>query len=164
MRRILGHIVVMCYLSVVASALLFTLQRITLPIPRTLLLFSYATMAPYQGYTRENDELIAEGRLEGGSIIPINLKPYYPLGHGWESVRMRLRSFRVSDDDDPGGREALRVKYRELAFLLLERERIRGRSFQSVRLLWEEWPLSPRGYTSLRFPPFTEVTEITQVP
>ena len=164
MKRVALHLLVVSYLVVTLAALLFTLQRVVLPVPQQFLLFSYSMMAPFQGYSRENDELKAEGKLSDGRWVPIDLGRYYPLHHGWESVRMRLRSFRVSDDDDPRGVEALRAKYEELALLLLERERRHGRMWRSIRLVFEEWPLSTLSYEALRLPPFVEAERIIQIP
>jgi hypothetical protein len=132
-------------------------------LPQDLVVFVYSTMAPYQGYNRDNDELRAQGQLPDGSWETIDVRRYYPLGHGWESLRMRLRSFRTKEFDDPSEVPGLLARYEDLGRLLLAAERRRGMPYESVRLTWESWPLSPLGYDALRLPAFVTTEEITSV-
>jgi len=167
LRTIARSVVVLGFLIWVTSGVLFTLTHTWLPLrfplPSRLLHFSYATMAPFQGYVTTNAELIAEGRQEEGAWEPIDLARYVPLSPGIRNVWMHLRSFKRMENDDRQ-QEHMRARYRTLALLLRDREQQSGRDYRSVRLSWQEWPASPAGYRFLQHNPFAETKLITTVP
>ncbi|MDO8648737.1 MAG: hypothetical protein Q7R81_03045 [Candidatus Peregrinibacteria bacterium] len=163
--RVLQHAVVVSALLIVSSGFLFTMTAWHLPlIPLSLIHFSYATMAPYQGYSTTNDTLIARGILEDGTTEEIDLSRYYPQSLGWNTIRMHMRTFKTVEGDRPGELPALREKYRELGMLLLDREHARGKQYNTIELLWHEWPSSPAGYYALHLPPYTEEEFIVRIP
>jgi hypothetical protein len=159
LRRAVQHAVVVSYLVVTAAAFVYTMTRVR-PVPYPLwplVQMSYGMMAPYQGDTEINEDLIAEGKRPDGKWERIHLDPYFPVGFGEKNVRKFLRSFKAQ------GTEVHRRKYTEFAWKLLERERRRGRPCEAVRLLWQEWERSPAGFHFLQHEPFVSTQFITQV-
>jgi len=156
--RVFQHCIILGYLTVTASGLLYTLSRASLPIPTALTDVSFKMVAPYHGYSPLNMDLIAEGTRGDGTTETINLDPYFPFVYGEKQQRKRLRSFRVQGPEIHG------EKYKELARQLLEKERMRGHAYESMRLSWHQWPASPEGFEALHLPEYTEVFPITEVP
>lgn len=151
--------VILAYLCVTAFAFLYTMIRVRPPAMLwPMVRFSYGMMAPYQGDTETNEDLVLEGQLPDGRWEIIALESYFPFGFGEANVRTYLRSFKAR------GRDILRAKYAELGWQILMRERDHGRMYTTVRLLWQEWPRSPAGFGFLRRAPFVETFVITQVP
>lgn len=134
--RISRHIVIIGFLVVTCAAFLLTVFRIWLPLPRTLLLFSYGMMAPYQGYERMNADLRAEGQDQEGVWQPIDLSPYFPVIRGEEHIRKYYMIFGY--------------KHPAFAKKLLMVERQKGNDITAVRLYWDQWQPSPLGYEALR--------------
>ena len=132
--------------------------RIELPfIPNRVLHFFYGMMAPYQGYTTDNFDLLAEGK-KGERWERINLDPYYPMILGNQVMFRRLRSFHAESE------EVSRKKYTELAERLLKYEKERGQAFERIRLTWQAWPMSIRGWDALRREPLIKNYPLTEVP
>ena len=155
-RTILLQSVLLFYLAVTIAGFLFTMLRVRLPLPWILIRWSYNMMAPYQGDTDINEEMVAEG-LRNGRWEFIDLNPYFPVGAGEKNVRMYLRSFRSSEDERAVG------AYADFAFALLERERAKGNQWEEIRLSWEEWPRSVLGFSALRRAPDLIRTQIVTV-
>lgn len=135
----------------------------SLPLLQKISHFSYATMAPFQVFDRENAEIIADGLQRDGSWVSISLKQYLPLPQGERYAWTALWSIAVQKSDvqdDPGRMPG----YRRMAELLLQQERKRGNPLTAVRLVVETWPISSEGYLALRHPPFLQRTLIVQVP
>jgi hypothetical protein len=140
-------------------AFTFTMVRVQIPfIPWPLLRFHYGMMAPYQGYSMTNADLLAEGKRSDGSWERIDLAPYYPTIRGTQIMYRRLRSYFAL------GNAAHTDAYRKLALLLLEREQRKGRTYEAIRLTWQQWPVSPLGFEAMRTEELTENVFITQVP
>lgn len=157
LKQWLLQTILLCYLTITGSALLYTLFHIRTPVPWTLTRFSYTMMAPYQGDTEINEDLVAFGEYADGSTAIIDLDRYIPGGKGERNVRKYLRSFRRTEDD-------LQVrKYTEFAQLLLERERKKDPHIRAITLNWHVWPRSPHGFDALRQPPHLKATFITRV-
>ncbi|MEK7591551.1 MAG: hypothetical protein AAB489_05105 [Patescibacteria group bacterium] len=155
-RLLLLQAILLFYLAITIAGFLFTMLRIRLPLPWVLVRFSYNMMAPYQGDTDINEEMVAEG-LRNSFWEPIDLNPYFPVGAGEKNVRMYLRSFRSTEDQRAVG------AYTDFAVALLERERANGHQWKEVRLTWEEWPRSPLGFSALRKMPDLIRTPIVTV-
>lgn len=183
-KKFLQHAFVLIYLTITLSAFLFTMtKKEVFPfIPWRVTRYAYGMMAPYQGYSEYNVDLLAEGkRNEPGLVLRlrpasqgsaqddmgsnetwevIDLDPYYPMMHRGSAIMYkRLRSFLVDGED------IHKQKYDELASLILKQERARGRAYEAVRLTWEEWPRSPEGFDAMRREEnITEyfITEITE--
>lgn len=165
LKRVLQHTAILSYLTITGAGFLYTMLRLRVPLLWPFAYFSYSAMAPYQGYTTLNDELIAEGLREDGVWERIDPYPYLaPLRQGGRHIRLHLRGFLIFDADDATNRARLREKYTDLAWLLLDHEQRQGRSYNTIRLLWQEWPISPAGYDALQHDPFTDTELITQVP
>jgi len=94
----------------------------------------YAMMAPFQSYTTTNAELVAEG-LRSGRWERIDLTQYLPHSRGEIAIRTRMSSF---NDKSP--------VYLEMAKKLQSMESANGRTYSSVRLVWEKWPKSQYGF------------------
>lgn len=137
------------YLSFTANALVYTvIHRSLLPTP--VIRYFYGMMAPYQGYSTYNVELVAEGKKADGSWDTIDLLPYFPGSTGERTFREFLLSHRVR------GQEVTQRGYERMAEQLREKESKHGRPYAAVRLIFEMWPVSPDGYESFRLPAFTE--------
>jgi len=91
-------------------------------------------MAPFQSYTTTNAELVAEG-LRSGRWERIDLTQYLPHSRGEIAIRTRMSSF---NDKSP--------VYLEMAKKLQSMESANGRTYSSVRLVWEKWPKSQYGF------------------
>ncbi len=157
--RAVRQTVVLAYLCVTALAFLYTMVRVRPPAMLwPVVRFSYGRMAPYQGDTETNEDLVLEGQLPDGRWEVIALEPYFPFGFGEANVRVYLRSFKAR------GHDVLRAKYAELGLQILAREHEQGRTYTTLRLLWQEWPRSPAGFDFLRRVPFVETSVIAQVP
>ena len=149
--------ILLFYLTVTGAALLYTLFHIHTPVPWALVRFSYTMMAPYQGDTEINEDLVAFGEYADRSTKIIDLDRYIPGGKGERNVRKYLRSFRRTEDD-------LQVqKYTDFAEQLFARERKKDPNLTSVTLNWHAWPRSPQGFDALRTPPHLVATFITRV-
>ena len=157
-RAILLNSILLAYLAITLAGFLFTMFRVRLPLPWILIRWSYNMMAPYQGDTDFNEELVAEGLAANDVWARIDLSPYLPFGDGERNVRMYLRSFRKSEDELALG------AYQELAKQLFAREKDQGKAWMAVRLTWEEWPRSPEGFDALRKEPHLVRTFIVTYP
>ena len=160
LRHAFVSVLVVTYLAITAEALLYTLFRVR-AWPWPLVRWSYGMMAPYQGDTDFNDDLLAEGKRADGTWQKIDLDPYFPVGHGEKNVRKHLRTFKPAEGVDPAGYHAA---FSVFGKQLLERERLRGREYRAVRLTWQQWPRSPLGYEARKNPPDLLERVITEVP
>jgi hypothetical protein len=143
-KRLLQHTFLLFFLSLTAIALHYTIVRVDVPfIPWPILRFHHGLMAPYQGHTIYNQDLLAEGKIDG-IWEAINLDPYYPMILGNRIMTRRLRRFEWE------GETLWKEKHQELAHLLLGHEQRNGKGYQSVRLTWQEWPRSPEGWDAMR--------------
>lgn len=104
------------------------------------MLFSYAMMAPYQGYERLNAGLSAEGQITEGEWQPINLDPYFPVIRGESHMRQFFMIYEGS------GTTLEQQMATRTAEKLLQLERDRGHSYTAIRLWWNQWEPSPAGY------------------
>lgn len=96
-------------------------------------------MAPFQGYTTQNYELVAEGRPRGGVWTEINLQQYIPTGRG----EFSYRGFSLEFTQEKRGTANL---YDIFATKLQAAEARQGRAYSDIRLLRRRWPVSPAGY------------------
>ncbi len=157
-KYVLQQLVVAGYVAVTIAGFSYTMLRYWIPtVPRTLAVFSYGMMAPYQSYRTYNEELVAEGRASG-NWERIDLRAYMPFIRGERLHRGYLVGFHGK------GQEYLSQKYREFARQVMRLESAHGRQWQSVRLRLEKWPVSPAGFEYLRQPEFIEITSLVQVP
>jgi hypothetical protein len=157
-RRLITNIFLIPYLLLTAYAFFFTMVRIELPaIPHRVLFFFYGMMAPYQGYTTYNFDLLAEGKKVDGVWERIDLDPYYPMILGHRVMFRRLRSFHAA------GEALSKQKYTELAMLLQKHEAEKGRTYESIRLMWQTWPMSTDGWDALRREPFVTNYPLTEI-
>jgi hypothetical protein len=119
--------------------------------------WSYGMMAPYQGDTDWNGDVLAEGQLPDGTWHVVSLDPYLPYGSGEKNVRKFLRTYQKL------GPLGHREKFTQWALLLLGHERAQGRNYQAIRFTFEKWPRSTGGFEFLRRSPFVEKQYITEV-
>jgi hypothetical protein len=158
LQRALQHLLIIAYLAVTFAGLTYTLLRVRLPLPWTLVRYSYGMMGPFESYNSKNPELVAEGLTREQTWEPIDLGTYFPTLRGERSARMHLLSYHFERDWD-----VRMAAYTSWALQVLKHEQEEGREIVSVRLFWEEWPVSPAGYEALRTPVFAERQFITQV-
>lgn len=151
MKKLVRHAVVCMYLLMTGWAFLYTLARIDPPIGRNLMIFSYAMMAPFQGYVTGMAELAAEGVHPDGTREEIDLGPYYPTTYGERLTRGYMNTYRVFH-----GTHELLMAYQRIAQLLADRERANGKDYALAVPFWYGWPMSPDGLFALRKPPFLE--------
>ncbi|OGJ60701.1 hypothetical protein A3C37_00710 [Candidatus Peribacteria bacterium RIFCSPHIGHO2_02_FULL_53_20] len=148
LRRTLVSFGIGLYLFVTANALVYTVFRKSL-LPTPVLRYFYGMMAPYQGYSTYNFELVAGGKTEEGAWEMIDLLPYFPGSTGERTFREFLLSRRAQ------GEEETRKGYEQLAGQLRRTEAEHGRSYTEIRLSFDTWPMARDGYEALRLPAFT---------
>jgi len=143
---ILQRLLLIYFLLMTTYAFAFTMTKVEwFPfIPWKVLRYHYGMMAPYQGYSTTNADLLAEGKKSDDTWEEIDLAPYYPMHRGSAIMYRRLRSFY------PESKELHQKKYEELAALLKKHEGGRGRAYEAVRLTWIEWPTSIEGFTAMK--------------
>lgn len=157
-RRVLAHGFVFFYCFVTFLAFMFTMFRWK-PLGFTFIFPAYGMMAPYQGYAREHRELVADGRMQDGTVERISMRPYYPGRQGEGVVRQQMRMIEWFM-----GREAFLNAYRTLATRIQHLEAEEGRVFVSIQLSWEVWPVSLEGYEHFRHAPFTRLVPVVAIP
>jgi hypothetical protein len=158
MPRFIKNILLLSYGWVTLLAFILTMTKVSVPLaPRRLVLWSYGMMAPYQGDTDWNGELVLYGKLPDGTVHQLALEEYLPYGFGELNVRQFLRVYQVR------GELAHKEQFTKLGLQLLEHERAQGRPYQLLTLAMHRWERSPAGYYYLHTPLFTEVQPLTQV-
>ena len=105
-----------------------------------------------------NEDLLAEGQTEDEKWERIDLDPYYPMIRGNQMMYRRMRMFAWHGDN------LLHTKYAELALLLQQQEAKQGRNYSRVRLHWQKWPKSSKGFEAMRKDDLIENEFLTQVP
>lgn len=146
------------YIIILLSGFLYTLFRIHTPlVPWVFTRWSYMLMAPYQGYSTENEDIIAQGQLPDGTWETIDLSRYFPYIVGETNVRLHMRSFRYLDDPN-----LFREKFAVTAKKLLALE-AKENPYIMLRLSAVRWPASVAGYTFNRQEPFWGKGVITEV-
>jgi len=141
LKKILQWVILLAFLAFSTGGFYYTMTREYPPfIHWRLSRFSYGMIAPWQTYTVNNTELIAEGKLSDGSWERIDLKRYFPYQIGERNIRETIRTL--------GGNRT--EEYRHMASEIQERENERGKTYSNIRLSWEKWPKSPLGYEALR--------------
>ena len=143
-RHLLLHSLLLSYVVLLIAALGYTIFRWEL-LPKELVLPVYATMAPYQGYTTVNTELVVEGQTDEGVWQQIDIHSYVPSGRG----EFSYRGFMLKET---ATMEQRNDRYDIFARHVQRLEKERGREWQSVRLILREWPKSPHGYHVLNTP------------
>jgi hypothetical protein len=162
--RIIQRLILAAYLTVTLSAFLYTMTRWS-PLPWSVIALSYGMMAPYQGVPPENARLVAEQRRAGGDWEDLDLGPYYPMQHGETIIRQHIPFLRWrTATGAPQDMENLRLAYEQLAWQILAREQQRDPSLVAVRLWWDRWPLSERGFEVRHTPEETLHSHIVTVP
>ncbi len=157
LRRFLQHAVILFFIAFQVSGFMLTMFRVWMPFPRSLTLFSYGMMAPYQAYDRYNYDFVAEGLTVDGTWEPISLQPYFRVILGEAVVRKFKLIFTHPD------REHARANALLISSKLLQLERGRGHSIKAIRLSWQQWPQSPQGMDTLRQSPHLESTLLATV-
>ena len=156
-RRFLRQAIVLAYLAVTASALLFTMTRIVFPFPFIVIFWSYGMMAPYQSDTAFNSEIIYEGVLPEGETCRVNIIPYMPYAMPVRDARESLHIYEFL------GGAGLRAMFTAFGQQVLDRERKHGAKWTAIRIYRETWPRSPAGYGFLHTPVFTTRILLTTV-
>lgn len=145
-QKLFLHSAILSYLLLLGSGLTFTLFRYSV-LPMNMVQPFYGTMAPFQGYTTENYELVAEGRPAGGIWQEINLQQYIPAGRG----EFSYRGYNLEYEAGLQGEINL---YELYAKKVQAAETRNGRTYDEVRLIRRRWPTSPAGYHYLNRPEF----------
>ncbi len=148
--RIFRQALLLAYIFLTFCALCYTLFRAQIPgVQWPFVTHFYAMMAPFQNYTTHNVELVAEGY--NGTWERIDLTQYMPHSRGEIAIRSRMSSF--------NDKTAI---YTTMAQKLLEKEMERGRTYSTVRILWEKWPKSQYGFYDGHTEEDTQRTMVTQ--
>ena len=66
---------------------------------------------------------------------------YFPFSRGELSKRFWTMSFTANAQE----------MFRRVAEAILRHERNRGKPYEALRIVWEEWPSSAESYDTLRF-------------
>lgn len=145
LRKIIVQAGIVTYLVLTLCALLFTLFRFT-PLPISVVGYFYGMMAPYQGFSPYNADLIAEGKTADGGWEQIDLEYYFPVSTGERTYRLYMQTARNR------GPEVAAAAYEELRRLIQEKEATRGNVYDEILLTFEVWPASAEGFDALRTP------------
>lgn len=156
-KRVLCHLAILGYLLFTFAGFTLTMTKLLIPLPYFFVQWSYGMMAPYQGDTPWNGDLVVEGQLPDGTTQIVSLDPYMPYLFGEANARRFLRIYR------PLGWEVQRWKFTEFGLMLLDRERAAGRPYTVLHLYFDRWPRSNGGFEFLHQPLFTEREFITDV-
>lgn len=159
LRTYLTHVLIVTYLVLTACAMLYTLFRVETPVPWFFVRYFYGMMAPYQGVTPLHQELIAEGKFLNGEWEKIPLEEAMPFLRAERNIRSTLVSYRVLY-----GTDTIETYYNEFARELMEFANRHGKDYETVRLQFEQWELSPEGPFERRIPGETTVIPITEYP
>lgn len=139
---------ILLYLFFTFCAFTYTLFRWP-ALPGHAERFFFGMMGPYQGYSLQNVEMVAEGKNAHGTWETIDLQPYFPGSRGERGFRSFLLDFRTSE-------EATTLAYRRFERLIQEYESAHGRSYIGVSVSFDAWPASPEGWYAQRKPPFVK--------
>ncbi len=139
---------ILAYLFLTFCAWTYTLFRWS-PLPWHAERFFFGMMAPYQGYSLQNVEMVAEGKRANGTWERIDVQSYFPGSRGERNFRSFLLDFRTSD-------EAAKIAYKKFAGLVRTHESIHGKLYDEVRITFDAWPVSPEGWYAMRKPPFVQ--------
>jgi hypothetical protein len=141
LRRALFDSLLVTYLLLTAWAFFVTMTHIfpTGPL-RPFVIFSYGMMAPYQGASDINTELVLVTMTEEGITERHSIDRYFPGLHGERNSRQLLEQFADRS------LESLQPHYIIFLEQFLELARNDGRNYKSVRLYSESWKHDERGY------------------
>ena len=152
LKRCVQHTIIITYLMITFLAFVLTMTHTYVPVVSTVLrpviAYSYGMMAPYQGYERLNEALMAEGLGADGTWRSISLDPYFPVLRGERKIREYYLIYGDGKNPDIVTEHATRV-----AKTLLQLEHERGSEFTAVRLSWDQWQPSPLGFEALHHEP-----------
>lgn len=154
--RLLQHAVAVSYLVLLSFGMTYAVWRYE-PVPlRSLTLFLYGMLAPYQGYNRMNEAFLVEGRM-GDEWREIELAPYFPVLEGERNMRERRLYLNV------GKHPSVEALHRRIALRIRELEAERGNRYDAVRLTWIEWEPSPESFRANAAVP-TRAAPVVTVP
>lgn len=156
-KKIASHLLIVVYLVITASGALYSFTRYAVPfIPFRVMWFSYGMMAPYRGLDDHASSMSVEGRRAGELEWEVfSIDQYeWPFMRAEKIVRWSSMPFATMSD------EMNRLRYKSAAEKILEYHD----QYESVRLVWEQWPLSYEGYETHRREPFVHRKILIQVP
>ncbi|MEQ1849451.1 MAG: hypothetical protein ABL890_02580 [Candidatus Peribacteraceae bacterium] len=139
--RTLTDTLIVTYLLITGWAFFVTMTHI-FPIGplRPIVIFSYGMMAPYQGSSAVNTELVVRATTPEGTTVLASIDHYFPGLHGERNSRQLLEQFA---DRSPEKLEPYFDRFLE-QFLALEAGQ--GRLYSSATLFSEVWLRDPAGY------------------
>ncbi len=143
-EQIFLNIVISLYLVITAGGMYQTVTHIQSPIFPTLSQFSYGMLAPYQGDSDINAEVVLIAEEEGGATRILPVGRFFQGELGERTVRSLLEQ--LKDRDVP----ALREIYEPMLVQILQHERDKGHAYLSLSIYQEAWPKSVDGYEALR--------------
>ena len=150
--RIVGHIVLLCYLYITTCAFLFTVIRtpIFLTFPKRPILYSYGMIAPYQSAVAPHGQTVVECSGADGIWRIIDIGPFYPEMFGERNAREYFALFSYS-----GTEEDNRTQRMFYAHVLQRLFAERSIPCAHIRLSWDKWPTMTGAFDVLHLPAFT---------
>lgn len=149
--------IVIGFLLMTFSGFVYTVSRAKLPIPWIFTNWSYHMMGPFQGYDRENYDMLIEVQAKDGTWRKIENETLLDLPRQKRTAVLTLKKF----SDDPIDMRF--EQYRELAMKLFDSLN-RSEEITALKISLEYWPQSEEGIDVLRKPPLVRTQFITQVP
>jgi hypothetical protein len=143
--RTLTDALIVTYLLITGWAFFITMTHVfpTGPL-QPVVIFSYGMMAPYQGASAVNTELVVRAMTPAGATVLTSIDRYFPGLHGERNSRQLLEQFA---DRSP---ENLEPYYRRFLEQFLALEAAQGRVYASASLFSEVWQRDSAGYDAGR--------------
>ena len=107
--------------------------------------FSYGMLAPFQGDSDINAEVVLIAEEAGGATRILPVGRFFQGELGERTARSLLEQLKGR-----GELSALQEIYDPMLSQMLQHERERGHPYVSLSLYKEEWPKSAEGYEALR--------------
>lgn len=153
-RHTLGHALIVSYFIIVALGTAQAVKRTDYVPIKSITIFMYGMLAPYQGHSVTTEAFLAEGFADG-EWREIDLAPYYPVLTGERSMREWhvYANWAQYESND--------AIYRAYAEKLRALEAAAGREYEQVRLSWIQWKPTETDYRGPSKNPLQHVLLVT---
>ncbi len=157
-RRLLQHVIVFGYVIMMIAGFIFAVSRMALPIPRFFTDWSYRMIAPFQGYDKENYDVLIDAKRPDGSWQTIDPATLLSLPRSKRTAFFMMSNFKDAPIDERY------EHYKELANGMLSYLQSTGEDYDSLRMSFLFWPQSPLGIEHFRDSTFARTIPVIQVP
>lgn len=131
---------ILSYCGLLAAAFFVAMTHRFPTVLRGPILFAYGMIAPYQGASNNNTELVLVGYQDSGVATIIDLDGYFPGLHGERNARQNFDMLAETSI------EKLAPFYGNYVSQIFDHEKAKGNMFTHLELIREQWPKSVEGY------------------